>query len=472
MTTTYKALHLFCGIGGGALGFQEAREEYRGVVGRIETIVGIDNDPEACEDFEIITGAPSVQMDLFSKGQYVDFHGEEPGTDWNEVKPSDLLDATDGVYPDIVFTSAPCKSFSGLLGKDRAKTRKYRALSKLTIRGIKLTLEAFEDDLPSLILFENVPRITTRGKDLLDKIKKLLKRHGYEVSDGFHDCGSIGGLAQTRKRYLLIARNARKVDSFVYHPPSKPMKAVGDVLESLPIPDGVAGGKMHKVPRLQLKTWIRLALIRPGKDWRDLESVDYEKYGLVPLSTGFKSGTHGTIYKVSRWNEPANTVTGSFRPNNGAICINDPRLGCRPRSGTYGVLAWDQVASTVTGSADVHASTCAVADPRIPRLNESGNWIILSEDGNWHRPLTTLELAALQGFPTSINGRPLELSGKSEQRWRERIGNAVPPAAARAIAETMLRTLLATRQTDWLMSSEEIWVQPIKDELEATRATG
>lgn len=56
---TYKALYLFSGIGGGALGFQQAREEYRGVVGKIETMAGIDVDPEVCEDFEMITGAPS-----------------------------------------------------------------------------------------------------------------------------------------------------------------------------------------------------------------------------------------------------------------------------------------------------------------------------------------------------------------------------------------------------------------------------
>lgn len=457
---TYKALYLFSGIGGGALGFQEAREEYRGIVGQIETLAGIDNDPEACQDFEMITGAPCIQMDLFSRKQYIDFHGAEPPDYWREVKPSDLLDATGREYPDVVFTSAPCKSFSGLLGQNKAKTRKYQALSQLTLRGIQLTLEAFEEDLPSLILFENVPRIATRGRDLLDQIKRLLRKYGYEVADGYHDCGEIGGLAQHRKRYLLIARNTRKLDSFVYQPPINKVKTVGEVLNALPLPNDSLAGKMHRLPKLKLKTWLRLALIRPGKDWRDLESIDYEKYKMVPLSTEFKSGTHGTIYRISRWDEPCNTVTGAFRPNNGAICISDPRLGCKPRSGTYGVLAWDQVATTVTGSADVHAGTCAVADPRFPHLDERGDWIILSEQGNWHRPLTTLELAVLQGFPPTFNGRPFELAGNSEQRWRERIGNAVPPSAAKAIAETMLRTLMASEHHDWLMSAEGVWVTP------------
>lgn len=400
----FKALYLFAGIGGGALGFQQAREEWKGVVGTIETLAGIDCDPEACADFEMLTGAPAIQMDLFSRQQYIDFHGEEPPEDWKEVTPFDLWQAVGGEYPDIVFTSAPCKGFSGLLGQNKAKSRKYQALNQLTVRGIQLTLQAFEEDLPSLILFENVPRITNRGEFLLHQIKRLLKRYGYAVSDASHDCGEIGGLGQHRRRYLLIARNERKVPAFVYHPPIKKMQTVGNVIGALPMPGNPAGGKMHKLPRLQEKTWQRLAHIRPGHDWRDLKRAPKEL-----------------------------------------------QLGCKPRSGTYGVLHWNEPAPTVTGSADVHAGTAAVADPR--RFDTT-------EDETWHRPLTTLELAALQGFPTMVNGKPLELAGNNEARWRERIGNAVPPPAARAIAETMLRTLMPARDKEWVMSAEEIWVQP------------
>ena len=60
--------------------------------------------------------------------------------------------------------------------------------------------------------------------------------------------------------------------------------------------------------------------------------------------------------------------------------------------------------------------------------------VIRALDGTWHRPLTTLELAALQGLPTQIDGEWLQLAGGSKARWRKRIGNAVPPATAEAIA--------------------------------------
>ena len=56
----------------------------------------------------------------------------------------------------------------------------------------------------------------------------------------------------------------------------------------------------------------------------------------------------------------------------------------------------------------------------------------------------------------------LELDGLSDQAWRERIGNAVPPDAAEAIAGVMARTLLLAKQGEtFLLSSMPVWVRPI-----------
>ncbi|MCY7780164.1 DNA cytosine methyltransferase [Bacillus haynesii] len=507
MEIKYKVLHLFCGIGGGALGFDNAKEEYRGVKGKFETICGIDVDPEACEDFRNLTGRRIEKMDLFNREQYIQFHGQEPPAGWKEVTPKMLRDTVHEI-PDVVFTSPPCKGFSGLLPEKSAKTQKYQALNKLTVRSIKLTLEAFQDALPALILLENVPRIVSRGRALLREIKQQLEFFGYVINedkDNYHDCGEIGGLAQHRKRFLLIARNPNKLDSFVYQPPKQPMKTIGDVIGPLPLPGDKRFGKIHALPNLQWKTWVRLALIPAGGDWRDLEKIDWKKYriGYLPRAgcgkvgewdkpcgtitgaagvsqsnsttaisdprTGFKLSTHQAIYRGQKWEDAGRTVTGAMRPNTGALCVNDPRLDCKPRAGTMGVQRWDKPSKTVTGANDVHAGTSAVADPRIPEDNETGVFIIISEDGTWHRPLTTLELAVLQGLPTTLpDGRLLILAGKSDARWRERIGNMVPVAAAQAIAETMLRTMLAQEVGEWLMSAEDIWVVPLKRENEVS----
>ena len=81
-------------------------------------------------------------------------------------------------------------------------------------------------------------------------------------------------------------------------------------------------------------------------------------------------------------------------------------------------------------------------------------------DGTWHRPFTTLELAALQSLiePEEY----LELECLSDTAWRERIGNAVPPDAAKAIADTIAMTLLlAWSGESFMLSNLPIWVRPI-----------
>jgi site-specific DNA-cytosine methylase len=69
--------------------------------------------------------------------------------------------------------------------------------------------------------------------------------------------------------------------------------------------------------------------------------------------------------------------------------------------------------------------------------------VIVSEDGTWHRPLTTLELAILQSLsPRMPDGSPLKFIGGNQSVWREWIGNMVPPSAGKAIGDTMLVALV------------------------------
>jgi hypothetical protein len=83
-------------------------------------------------------------------------------------------------------------------------------------------------------------------------------------------------------------------------------------------------------------------------------------------------------------------------------------------------------------------------DGQTPADTETGAWVILAEDGTWHRPLTTLEQTVLQGPPAfQGDGTPLVLAGQSHSTWRKRIGNAVPPPTAEAVATAMLTTLIA-----------------------------
>lgn len=621
---TLYHFHFCCGLGGGAKGFNRAKPVVGNMRAEWECLGGIDVDPRGLADFSRLAGVPGTLLDLFTRDQYIRFHGKEPAAGWREATPEDVQRAARGIRPDAVFISSPCKGASGLLSEKMSATPKYQALNELTLRCIWLMGEAWKDDPVPLIVFENVPRLATRARHLLDQINSLLSFYGYAVAETTHDCGELGGLAQSRKRFLLVARHVEKVPPFLYEPEKKNLRAVGDILGRMPLAgDIAAAGPMHRVPSLQWKTWVRLALVEAGGDWRSLNKLAIEdgylrdlvivpayrsgymgvhgwdesmgtvagrssptngafsvadpryeasarwnygqQFGVLDWSetsgtiTGQKSpgqgkfavadprgqsfgkypvtdwsdhvGTviaasttgqgafavadprpcgvrHNNVFRVVgmdqhagtvtggqsptaggqavadpryhnwhhgassrklnvvRWAGTAGTVTGSQQVASGALSIADPRALHRGKGdnyltgGHYGVVAFDQPAGAVSASARCDNGRWSVADPRMPAADERLTCIIQSLDGTWHRPFTTLELAALQSLVDPEE--QLELDGLSDSDWRERIGNAVPPAAAEAIAHVMGTTLLLAELGEtFILSSMPVWVRPV-----------
>ncbi|AZD84970.1 C-5 cytosine-specific DNA methylase [Pseudomonas chlororaphis subsp. aureofaciens] len=580
----FKHFHFCCGLGGGAKGFNRAKSVVGNMLGTWECIGGVDVDPVGLRDFERLAGVPGTQMDLFTRDQYIRFHEKEPPAGWREATAEDIRRAAGNQRPDAIFISSPCKGASGLLSEKMSLTPKYQALNELTLRCIWLMGEAWPDDPVPLIVFENVPRLATRGRHLLDQINKLLSHYGYASAETTHDCGVIGGLAQSRKRFLLVARHIEKVPPFLYEPEKKTLKSVGSILGRMPMAGDIeAAGPMHRVPALQWKTWVRLALVKAGKDWRSLNdfavedgylrdfvivpeafggylgvnkwddsmgvvagrssptngafsvadpraragALQYQQYGVRRWDEtsgaviGVKSpgqGTfsvadprpagirHNNVYRVCKMDGPAGTVTGGQSPSAGGQCIADPRPNWKRHSnnlavmgwdrhsstviaggkgvqggqlsiadprvlnrgkgdayltgGHYGVVDWNGQAGAVSASARQDNGRWSVADPRMPEASDRLTCVIESLDGTWHRPFTTLELAALQSLVEPEEW--LELDGLSDQAWRERIGNAVPPAAAEAIAQVMGTTLLLAEAGEtFMLSNMPVWVQPV-----------
>lgn len=536
--------HLFCGLGGGAAGFNQARPDIGTAAAEFRCIGGIDVDAAAIRDFDRIAGVPGTVLDLFDRDQYRAFHGCEPPADWREAGTPEIHAAFGHERPHVVFLSAPCKGFSGLMSESKSRTDKYQALNRLTLRGVMLTLEAYKDDPVEVYLFENVPRIAQRGRHLLDQITQLLQAYGYAVAETTHDCGELGGLAQSRKRFLLVARHREKVPPFLYEPDARPLQSVGTVLGRMPLAGDVdRAGPMHRVPALQWKTWVRLAFVEAGSDWRSLNrlrvedgvlrdylivpdyhrgylgvngwddacgtvagnslpsngaysvadpraaanALQYQQYGVLAMDDtagaviGVKSPGQGTFsvadprsasgfegkgkYRITSYHEAAGTVIARSDTGQGAFAVADPRPANQRvqgdaylTNGHYGVVGWNAASGAVSAAAGHDNGRWSVADPRLPDARTQLVAVIRSLDGTWHRPFTTLELAALQSLVDPE--AQLELDGLSDQAWRERIGNAVPPAAARAIAGEIGRTLLLawTGQT-FALGSTPIWVR-------------
>ncbi|MFU7556649.1 DNA cytosine methyltransferase, partial [Pseudomonas paraeruginosa] len=138
----------------------------------------------------------------------------------------------------------------------------------------------------------------------------LLGGFGYAVAETTHDCGELGGLAQSRKRFLLVARHVEKVPPFLYEPEKKSLRAVGDILGRMPLPGDIeAAGPMHRVPSLQWKTWVRLALVRAGSDWRSLNDLAVEDGYLRDLI--IVPEYHRGVLGVNHWGDSCGVVAGA-----------------------------------------------------------------------------------------------------------------------------------------------------------------
>jgi site-specific DNA-cytosine methylase len=505
----YTVLFPFCGLGAGARGFLDAQITMFGRPAVFRSVGGIDVDPLGCADFEYLTDSPALCADI------------------STLTAPELRAFAGPVAPDVVFMSPPCKGFSGLLSKKAASAPRYGAMNALVVRWTKLMLDAWETP-PRLVLLENVPRIASRGAALLADVKRMLRKAGYLFSAATHDCGELGGLAQHRTRYLLVARHPGRAAPLLYQPVKKRVRACGEVIGPLPMPEEPAGGPMHKLPRLSWLNWVRLALIPAGGDWRDLEGVladgqarrevhrrhRVEKWdepsatvagsgsnavGAVadprPFARNLSANARNNLDRVFGWDRPVQAVTGAPKPSSGSPSVADPRVRVAYDHG-YGVLRWDEPASTIAGGSDVGQGAYSIADLRVdgdtyrgsygvlswseaagtitgnarpedgtfsisdPRKPPPSKVVIIAADGTWHRPITIFEKAALQGLPTTWKGAPLALAGTGQGAWGERIGNAVPPPTARAIAESMLVCLVAADAGGFSLSSGgSVWVE-------------
>ena len=366
MKTVRKTiLHLFGAMGGGARGFKRARVQVAGMEGQWECLGSMDIDRHANRVFARRVGVPAIDIDFADRSQYIAINGREPPEGWREATPEDLRRAAGERRPDCIFLSAPCKGFSGLLPEAKSANPKYLAMNGLAQRALWLVLEAWGDDPVPMILFENVPRLMTRGRAFADQLLAMMSSYGYISRETVHDCGELGGLGQSRKRCLIVARHPEKVPNFLYEPPKRPLRSVGDVIGGLWLPGDPEAGALHRVPRLQWKTWVRLAFVEAGSDWRSLNKLAVENghlrdYLIVPEM-------HNGGLGVRRWEEPCGTVQSQSRPTNGAFSVADPRFAQSEAwndGHAYGVKRWDQVASTVTAKLAPGSGYGTVADPR------------------------------------------------------------------------------------------------------------
>lgn len=264
------AIDLFCGVGGLSYGLTQAG---------INVVAGVDIDSNCEFAFEENIQAPFFERDI------------------RKVTGDELIK----LYPKsgirLLAGCAPCQPFSRhMRGADTSEDEKWTLLDEFSrlVREVK----------PELVTMENVVGLssTVVFKSFVAELEAL----GYFVD--WRSCHGVRfGLAQNRRRLVLVASNIAPIKVPKDQLLRSQSKTVRDVIGKLP---PVASGQCHprdRLHRARSLTDLNLRRIRsskPGGTWRDwpesLRSACHRK------ATG---ASFQSVYARMEWDAPAPTIT-------------------------------------------------------------------------------------------------------------------------------------------------------------------
>lgn len=301
---------------------------------------------------------------------------------------------------DVVIGGPPCQAFSTAGLRNGFNDKRGIALLQF-IRVIRQTR-------PKFFVFENVPgiksmskkhisfydRVTKKGKKLSNDKKpgslfteilaRFKKINGYDIEWKILNAADFG-VPQKRKRFILIG--SRVAD---------PKKIFEQIDKEAKWADPKIARKENKKPWRTLKDALH------GMNDDEKEYTNFPRWG--------KYLKH--VPPGGCWIDLPNSI--KRKAMGGAADTNDPRKKGKQggRRGFYRRLNWNKTCPTLVTSPS-HLGTC-----------------LCHPDEN--RPLTVMEYAKIQGFPSSW-----KFVGSTQQKYRM-IGEAVPIKLAHIIAKKIL----------------------------------
>ena len=306
----------------------------------------------------------------------------------DQTQVNELIERLRPLGIDLVAGGPPCQPFS------RAGRAKIRSLIEDGVRdevdSRKELWRSFIDVVlalkPRAVLMENVPDMAI-GDDLaiIRAIANILESAGYVVDYRLLDAWRHG-VPQHRKRFILQARNDGALPA--WPAPTGHRPTVRDAIEDLPSLDGTTGARELPYtgrPSSALAKTLRDDDVNVVYDHmtRPVRDDDREAFKLMTSSTMYSDLPE----RLRRYRSDT---------------FND----------TYKRLDWDDLSRTITA-----------------HIAKDGYWYIHPEE---HRTLTVREAARIQTFPDSFR-----FAGTRSDAFRQ-IGNAVPPALGRTVAEAIL----------------------------------
>lgn len=267
--TMYKAIELFAGAGGLALGIEQAG---------FETIGLIEVDKSASETLKINRPSWNVINEDIVNISSLDLE------EYFSIKKGEL---------DLISGGAPCQSFSyagNRLGLEDSRGTLFYHYA--------LFLKKLQ---PKMFLFENVKGLISHDKGRTFKtICAIFKQEGYTINQKILNAWNYG-VAQKRERLIMVGIRNELTDKiiFSYPEPYENKPVLRDVLLDVPESEGTRYSE-HKQKIFEI--------VPPGGYWRDIPEHIAKDYMKSCWNMG--GGRTGILRRLSL-DEPSLTVLTS-----------------------------------------------------------------------------------------------------------------------------------------------------------------
>ncbi|MFF2371644.1 DNA cytosine methyltransferase [Agromyces sp. NPDC058110] len=287
-----RLVDLFAGCGGITLGIAQAA---RANEFALEIALAVDFESEATDAYS--RNFASAQR--VAHASVEEFFDGDLGAEATlaERRTANELGENGGI--DILVGGPPCQGHSNL----NNHTRRVDGKNALYLRMVR----AAEILAPEVVLIENVPAVLRDrhdGEGVVARAERHLQKLGYQVDHRVVSAETLG-VAQTRRRHILLATKAGHVDpaTIFENLESNQIRhdlqwAIGDLVDiaSAEPRDRAPQAKADNLARMQ---WLL------ANDEYDLPNEHRPKC---------HQGTHSykSMYGRLRWDQPAQTITSGF----------------------------------------------------------------------------------------------------------------------------------------------------------------